>query len=122
MGYETNYSLYTESSEILQEVKGVDANGNPAAVFIQKFYDVDTFKQEISDLAGYNYLWGEPCKWYDHEKDMRSYSKKYPAVLFKLFGEGEDSFDIWVKYFKNGKMQKCIGIVQYDPFDESKMK
>lgn len=47
----------------------------------------------------------EACKWYDHENDMKALSRKYPEVLFTLRGEGEDAGDVWVKYFKGGKMQ-----------------
>lgn len=45
-------------------------------------------------------------KWYDHEQDMLQYSLKYPNNMIRLEGWGEcPEEDIWVKYFKNGKMQ-----------------
>src|SRR5881394_2305568 len=47
----------------------------------------------------------ESTKWYDHEADMKALSAEFPKVLFTLRGEGEESGDVWVKYFKNGKMQ-----------------
>lgn len=44
--------------------------------------------------------------WYNHEEDMLQYSLKYPNNLLRLEGWGEyPEDDIWVKYFKNGKMQ-----------------
>lgn len=49
----------------------------------------------------------QDCKWYDHEEDMVEFSKKFPDVTFKLYGEGGERDDIWDKYFRNGKKQLC---------------
>jgi len=61
-------------------------------------------------------------KWYDHEEDLKRFSKKYPEELFELYGEGEEAGDLWFLYVKNGKSQRCMGKVVFDPFDESKLK
>lgn len=69
--------------------------------------------------------WGNPfeddCKWYDHVKDMKKISLKYPDLIFHLKGEGEENIDTWYKHFKNGKMQICRAKVIYDDYDESKL-
>jgi hypothetical protein len=41
-----------------------------------------------------------------------------PDVLFTLSGEGEESGDIWRKYYKNGKCQTTAAVIQLDDFDE----
>lgn len=64
----------------------------------------------------------DSCKWYDHEKDLAEFSKIYPDVLFQLSGEGEESGDIWKKYFVNGKMQRCPVEMTFEPFDETKLE
>lgn len=63
----------------------------------------------------------QSTKWYDHEKDMLRVSEKYPSVLFILSGQGEESDDMWRKYFYNGKVQSVDAVVTYPPFDESKL-
>lgn len=65
---------------------------------------------------------GDSCKWYEHEEDMRRVSKVFPSVLFTLRGEGEESGDIWVKYFKDGKMQVAKAEIKLGPFDPSQLK
>lgn len=77
--------------------------------------------EEIQEISGYTFesdgrLYG--MKWYDHDEDMKKLSKNHPNVLFELSVEG----DIWIKYFKNGKMQEVRGVITFEPFDESKMK
>jgi hypothetical protein len=63
----------------------------------------------------------ESSKWYDHETDMRDFSKRFPDVLFTLNGEGEESGDVWVKYFKNGKMQSSKADIKLEKFDPKKL-
>lgn len=78
-------------------------------------------KSVVAAKVGYNPLEQE-TKWYDHEKDMREISKQYPDVIFQLNGEGEESGDIWVKYFVNGKMQVAKAKITFDDFDKKKLK
>ena len=52
---------------------------------------------------------------------MLEVSKLYPEHLFMLEGEGEESGDIWRKYFFNGKYQICNAIITFEPFDKTKL-
>lgn len=64
----------------------------------------------------------DSCKWYSSEKDMIEFSKSYPNWLFQLDGAGEESGDIWRKYFVNGKMQDANARTVYDDFDADKLQ
>ena len=48
----------------------------------------------------------DSVKWYTHEQDMKSLSRRYPNKVFRLEGEGEDNGDKWVKYFQSGMIQR----------------
>lgn len=63
----------------------------------------------------------DTCKWYDHVKEMAEFSKKFPDVLFILSGEGEESGDIWRKYFLDGKVQVSKVKIEFDEFDQDKL-
>lgn len=67
---------------------------------------------------------GESWKWYDHESDVAEVTKlpQFKDWLIELRGEGEEAGDLWIKYFKNGKVQVCRAEIVYPPFDESKLK
>lgn len=79
--------------------------------------------EEIESIAGYSGLFDGELKWYAHERNMREHSIKYPDLLFKLNGEGEEgSDDVWIKYFKNGKMQLAEGKITFDEFNENSLK
>lgn len=98
MGYYTEYKL-----EIINGDESVD------------------YKKEIGEISGYENVESDPIKWYDNVRDMKTLSNKYPDVLFKLNGNGEENGDIWVSYFKNGKCQYCKAEITFAEFDESKL-
>lgn len=79
---------------------------------------------EIVEISGYSssLFKGEEYKWYDSDIHMKYYSKKHPNTVFRLSGEGEESGDIWVKYYKNGKVHSCKARITHDTYDESKLE
>lgn len=112
MGYNTRYNL---SWDVSKSTKTTWDEISEEIALRQKadrdfFYGVD----ENGDSM-------DACKWYEHEEDVSTFSKIYPDVIFELSGEGEESGDIWKKYFKNGKIQICIAKIVFDEFDESKL-
>lgn len=48
----------------------------------------------------------DKVKWYKHMEDMTEISKMFPSILFILDGIGEDNFDVWRAFFKNGDSEK----------------
>jgi hypothetical protein len=82
--------------------------------------DVD-FEQEIQEHTNGYANFEDSTKWYDCEDDMKSYSKKYPTIVFVIDGEGEESGDIWKAYFKNGKMFKTKAKLVFEEFSEDKL-
>jgi len=96
--------------------------------FVLYSIDVEPYEEEIFDLLCAENeearfaISGEKCIWETHEKDLRKFSKKHEDFVFSLYGQGEDVPDIWIKYFKNGKMQYCPANITFDNFDEEKLK
>lgn len=106
MGYYTNYVLSVEEY-------------NPAKI--------DAIEKIVIDEWGMS-RWCEgqwyqsEIKWYDHDDDMLKLSLQFPDNVFDLYGEGEEATDMWHTYYKNGKMQHCPASIEFDPYDEKKLK
>lgn len=62
------------------------------------------------------------CKWYGHNDDMLRLSERYPMVVFTLSGDGEESGDIWKKYYCAGKVQVARANISFEPFDKTKLR
>ena len=90
MGYYTDYNLHTldNDGKVFMDEKLKAAMSEENTVYGSRLIDM--------------YDW-DTCKWYEHEEEMRQFSKRFPDVVFKLSGEGEESGDIWVKYFKGSR-------------------
>ncbi len=108
MGYNTDYKLDIQCSPC----------GVNTTEIIKEIAEVTYCLTETGDCY-------EGGKWYNHEKEMKAFSKKYPEITFELTGCGEDinadSPDIWKKYFKDGKMQECRAKVTFDNYDIQKL-
>jgi hypothetical protein len=63
----------------------------------------------------------DTMKWYGHSEDMRKLSCEFPTALFTLSGEGEESGDIWRKYYKGGKCQIAQAEIKMADFDPEKL-
>jgi len=140
MGYSTSYKLKVNAEEgeslnynaILAELKKKNTPQKDADLLKQLKSEKKTARDIIEEFRekyeGAQYAispsgnTNESCKWYEHEQELQEFSKTHPDVLFELVGEGEESGDLWIKYFKNGKMQRCGAEITYPPFDETKLK
>lgn len=104
MGYYTNYDLQVPSGE---------------EWLIKELRDYSDWSKRAFDHNGDTY---DTTTWYDHEREISEFSKLYPDYLLKLYGEGEENSDMWIKYFKDGKVQYSKAVITYDDFDEAKLK
>lgn len=87
MGYYTYYTL-----EILKDPDNQE----------EQFY------KEFEEKTKYSSDYFKNCdtmhaKWYCWKEDMIELSKKFPKMLFKLDGEGEEPLDIWIAHFCSGQ-------------------
>lgn len=47
---------------------------------------------------------GESVKWYDCDEDMKKFSAgQDPKTVYRVYGVGEESDDVWVMWFSNGR-------------------
>lgn len=102
MGYNTSYRLEWSAVDELTGFKIGTAIGE---------------NEEMRYVMGSDGHSEDSGKWYDNEADMRALSLKFPGVLFTLHGEGEESGDVWKKYFRDGKAQICKARLDFPPFD-----
>ena len=77
---------------------------------------------DLPDFGKWHGGWCAYGKWYEHEDDLKKLSLLFPDVVFRVYGDGEESDDIWYKYFKNGKVQYCPCHFSFDPYDEAKLE
>ena len=103
MGYYTNYNLEIIEGSFKSTTEPCSHCGGTGSSCIEH-----DFPMHIKDN-----LDGE-TKWYEHQADMKSFSKKYPKVTFKLSGTGEEQGDVWVKFFRNGKVVERRSVVNLD--------
>lgn len=130
MGYYTNYNM-----EVI-DIDKVGYNSYQIAKYMLEKqrkndwyypfrYSLNNFLDGTNEESGTVFALDleddEESKWYDHEKEMIELSKKFPDVLFKLHGVGEESEDIWDEYFMNGKSQYCRAEFIIPPFDRNKL-
>ena len=115
MGYYTRFEL-----EVYQEPEGFDPD--MLDLFMMKEQKKnDNFIYTFKCIDGsFEDQMGE-TKWYEFDEDMKVLAKKFPDVVFKLSGEGEETGDIWNKYYKGDKSQDAKVVITIEEFDENKL-
>ncbi|MCP4259112.1 MAG: hypothetical protein GY774_16625 [Planctomycetes bacterium] len=109
MSYHTYFDLTIEKNETSIE----------DSFIIKELRTSNTDAASAFDEEGCN---SEASTWYSYEEDMKEFSKRYPEVLFSIYGAGDGQEDMWYRYFKDGKCQFCSAIITFDDFNESKLK
>lgn len=117
MGYQTYFSLKVDLMVRGKIAQLVDRE--PLDSVIVNLLEVNEEAKYALDEDGNGS--GEGSKWYEHQAEMREFSKLHPSVLFTLHGEGEENDDIWTEYYLNGKVQVAKAQVQIAPFDPVKL-
>lgn len=116
MGYYTKYTLFVKHHDLDMQSEVLD-------VIQEELLYPFTSSDGIKDPdGGWGLSAGMACKWYENHKDMIKLSKRYPTILFTLKGEGEESGDLWIKYFKNGKVQMARAQISFAEFDEKLLR
>ncbi len=108
MGYDTKFSLETyhiPKDKVTTKIKFIE-------------------DPDVEDLILLKFGEGldEPIRWYEHEESMIELSKDNPDIIFKLEGQGDINDDMWIKYFYQGKIQRCEAIITFDEFDLNKLE
>jgi len=113
MGYYTDYNLEVKVDPLKHSFEELDAAVQATNSYLESFI-------KIND-ADPTFVWGCSDTWHDHEEDMAKLSAQFPDLLFKLRGTGENSGDLWMKYFKGGLVQRAPAQITFDEFDEGKL-
>lgn len=121
MGYHTYYTLEHDATD--EERKGHVHEAILGGALSEAFDYTGLVTAPPRNLYKGNV---DEARWYEHEKDMRAFSVRFPEILFTLRGIGEDHTherpDIWIKYFKAGKMQEARIQPVFDAFSEAKLR
>jgi hypothetical protein len=106
MGYYTKYNI---------KITGID-NANQA-VKIARDYDLVDYV--VSDTGTVLIAFYEG-KWYVWEKESVALTRNYPRILIKIYGEGEESGDIWKARIRNGECERVEAKIVFDEFKSIK--
>ena len=119
MGY---YTMFTLNAQDASRDKNGKLVLGELPLIIREDLDAEVDKMGVFEDG--NCVDGWYCseaKWYDHDEDMIALSHRFPDVLFTLYGDGEESDDMWYTYYLNGMSQDAPAQITYDDFDESKL-
>lgn len=105
MGYYTQYKLK------------IEANLDIFSLIEEDFHDgkIPTEYGTLKDIFPYMGDFSDECKWYGHNEDMLAISTQYPNVTFVLEGHGEETGDVWKKWYRNGNVHVSKPELVYEP-------
>lgn len=108
MGYYTSYNMEIETDP------------NSTKPTLDELEELTGYGWE--ELSDFEYRTEDDCKWYEHDEHMIQLSKKYSKCVFTLRGEGEETGDLWLTYYKDGKLKTYRPEIEFPPFDEDELE
>lgn len=90
--------------------------------------EIEIIRSRLEDISGYYFtkngtdLLLYDSKWYTHHNNMIELSKLFGNIIFCLYGDGEETGDLWLRYYLNGKCQIAGAKVVYGEFNPKLMK
>lgn len=105
MGYTTEYKMTVRdvmNREQFEQINEVLKSKE----FDLIYYAFDSGYYNEREHVAYYYSWN-PVKWYNCEENIVAISERLPDFTFKVTGDGEDTFDVWDLYCKNGVAERC---------------
>ncbi len=79
--------------------------------------DYENLLKDIDAIVGGNEARTQEsvyAKWYDHEKDLKALSEKYPDLTFSVDGDGEETLDLWQSFWHAGRSwYETVHFTQY---------
>ena len=98
MSYRTEFSLKVQDGPTTEDVARYLAEH-------QRLESLAGHRREDADTWDALLTGGLPLAWYNEEACLKAVSRHWPEAVFTLRGNGDDQGDLWVKYFKGGRMQ-----------------
>lgn len=120
MGYYTDYDLvayYYRNDPCCSQVITGNLHGD-----LLNAVEKEVEQMHILDKGYEKARWYVNAKWYEYESDMCLLSSRFPDVMFELSGQGENTEDMWISYFYQGKTQHCPAIITFESLDLKKMR
>ena len=102
MGYYTSFELTMHPSQPQERETEIIRN----IISLMDCVDIDEIKESEVE-----WFLCDALKWYDHEDNMIEVSKRFPDVIFVLYGEGEENGDIWNEYYSNGECERVDAVI-----------
>jgi hypothetical protein len=105
MGYYTDYTLHWQAPD---DARWMGPRDLWAARHAK---GAEALKPETAKLIAFEAVLNEhnvrsstEGKWYAYHDDMLSLSKSLPGYLFVLLGQGEETGDVWRKFYTAGNL------------------
>lgn len=108
MGYRTNYEITVEGLKSEEE----------AALFCYKLeQETDyTFDKKIDPREFFIQFISGSIKFYEYDEVFKRLAGLFPHVTIDVYGEGEESGDIWKHRFKNDLDEWAEAIITFPEF------
>lgn len=99
MGYYTDYSITVENIRNEDEFILISHHLKERSGYEFEMSELPPLSDEETIIAEFRL---QEAKFYEYKEVFMFLSKKYPHVLFDVYGEGEESGDVWKHRFFGG--------------------